>query len=431
MSTELKKPPSSSSRHDDEIESIDKILERASLGPKDLAHIQKVLYGRLPKDLPLDEDVAKVIARLSDQHGFEFKAYQYEHVRDGRRQMTPPRVVRIGMIQNKSTPLPTTAPYLDQWTAIVHGVLEPMVDAAGLAGTNVLCFQEAVSMPFAFCTREKCWNEFAEDAETGRTVVWAQKKAAQYGMVVVVPILERDGVMMDIVWNTAVVIGHKGNVIGKSRKFHIPRVGDFNESTYYLEGNTGWPVFATRYGKIGIPICYSRHFPNTYLAHALSGAEILFNPSATVAGLSEPLWWTEQACNAVATSTFVGQINRVGTELMPNEFTSGDGRPAHRDFGHFYGTTMLTLPDGTRTPPLSRTRSGVLVTEVDLNLQRDVRDRWSFNMCGRLGEYGAFFAHAARGTASPLPRGSNGSGSGGPWSNDEEFRPQLVRDPEA
>jgi beta-ureidopropionase len=230
-------------------------------------------------------------------------------------------------------------------------------------------------MPFIFCTREKAWTEFAEDVQTGRTVQWARCKAQQYGMVIILPILERDA-LMDIIWNTAVCIGHQGNVVGWSRKFHIPRVGDFNESSYYYEGNTGWPVFATKFGKIGVPICYSRHFPNTYLAHALSGAEILVNPSATTAGLSEPLWWTEQAANAVATSTFVGQINRVGTETMPHEFTSGDGCPAHQDFGHFYGTTMLTLPDGSRTPPLSRTRNGLLVAEVDLNLQQVTRDNW-------------------------------------------------------
>lgn len=100
-------------------------------------------------------------------------------------------------------------------------------------------------------------------------------------MVIVCPILERDEDQGDIIWNTAVVISNSGNIIGlktsrnylnlnnasffffkgKSRKNHIPRVGDFNESTYYFEGNTGHAVFETQFGKIAINICYGRHHP--------------------------------------------------------------------------------------------------------------------------------------------------------------------------
>ena len=379
------------------VDSIDDILAQANLPAAHLTHIQTVLYGKLPTTLAIDPAATK----LAEEHDFELKAYAYPVVP---REMSPPRMVRIGMIQN-AIAKPTTAPYVEQWQGIVD-TLEPLVDAAGAAGVNVLCLQEACSMPFTFCTREKSWCEFAEDAREGRTVQWARRKAAQYGMVIILPILERD-TLMDRVWNTAVCIGHAGNYVGKSRKFHIPRVGDFNESTYYMEGNTGWPVFQTKFGKIGVPICYSRHFPNTYLAHALSGAEILFNPSATVAGLSENLWWTEQAANAVATSTFVGQINRVGTEIMPHAFTSGEIETGKGRFD-FYGTTMLTLPNGSRTPPLSRTRNGLLVAEVDLNLQQATRDKWCFNMTGRLGEYGELYCAAA---------------------NDPNFEPQLVVDP--
>lgn len=71
---------------------------------------------------------------------------------------------------------------------------------------------------------------------------------------------------------------------------HIPRVGDFNESTYYMEGNTGHPVFQTSFGKIAVNICYGRHHPLNWLAFGLNGAEIVFNPSATVGELSEPMW---------------------------------------------------------------------------------------------------------------------------------------------
>ena len=118
-------------------------------------------------------------------------------------------------------------------------------------------------MPFAFCTREKLpWTGFAEHAETGRSTQWAKEMARRHNMVIVSPILERDS--KGVLWNTAVVVGNHGNYIGKHRKNHIPRVGDFNESTYYMEGNTGWPVFETAYGKLAINICCTpRHRPAT------------------------------------------------------------------------------------------------------------------------------------------------------------------------
>ncbi|VDM56596.1 unnamed protein product [Angiostrongylus costaricensis] len=215
--------------------------------------------------------------------------------------------------------------------------------------------------------------------------------AAKYGIVIISPILERDEEKDDVIWNTAVVISHTGKVIGKSRKNHIPRVGDFNESSYYMESTLGHPVFETAFGKIGINICYGRHHPQNWMMYALNGAEIIFNPSATVGGLSEPLWGIEARNAAIANHCFTVAINRVGTEHFPNEFTSGDGRPeaffgidlvenisAHHDFGHFYGSSYIAAPDGSRTPALSRTRDGVLIAEVDLNLCRQTKDTWGF-----------------------------------------------------
>jgi beta-ureidopropionase len=106
--------------------------------------------------------------------------------------------------------------------------------AAADMNVNVLCLQEAWTMPFAFCTREKHWNEFAEDAYKGRSTKFLQGLARKYNMVIVSPILERDSVHFETVWNTAVVIDNHGDVLGIHRKNHIPRVGDFNESTYYM-----------------------------------------------------------------------------------------------------------------------------------------------------------------------------------------------------
>lgn len=132
-------------------------------------------------------------------------------------------------------------------------------------------------------------------------------------MVVVSPILEREG-LRGTLWNTAVVISNSGSVLGKSRKNHIPRIGDFNEvsgrvpagapvwneerpqtpgcvfffhgqSTYYMEGDTGHAVFQTQFGNIAVNICYGRHHPLNWFMYSMNGAEIIFNPSATVGAL--------------------------------------------------------------------------------------------------------------------------------------------------
>jgi len=243
-------------------------------------------------------------------------------------------------------------------------------------------------MPFAFCTREKLpWTEFAESAETGPNICFLQEKAKKYNMVIISPILERDESHYETIWNTAVVISNSGAIIGKTRKNHIPRVGDFSESTYYLESELGHPVFQTAWGKIAVNICFGRHHPLNWMAFGLNGAEVVFNPSATISGLSEPLWSIEARNAAIANSYFVAACNRVGTEYFPRQFTSPDGKPAHNDLGHFYGSSYIAAPDGSRTPGLSRVRDGLLIAEIDLNLNRQVRDTWMFQNTARYPLY--------------------------------------------
>jgi len=173
----------------------------------------------------------------------------------------------------------------------------------------------------------------------------------------------------------------------KNRKNHIPRVGDFNESTYYMESQLGHPVFETVYGKIAINICYGRHHVLNWLAYGLNGAEIVFNPCATVGGTSEPMWAIEARNASITNNYFVGAINRVGTEYFPNEFTSGNGLPAHKDFGHFYGSSYVGAPDSSRTPGLSRTKDGLLIAEIDLNLNQQLKDWWTIQMTARYEMY--------------------------------------------
>nr|XP_010933708.1 beta-ureidopropionase isoform X1 [Elaeis guineensis] len=375
-------------------ESLHRLLE-ANLKPQIFQEVSRLLVG-LNCGRPLERlALPEPAASLSTKHDFDLQAFCFHADKELLRQ---PRIVRVGLIQN-SIALPTTAHFADQKKAIMQKV-KPIIDAAGASGVNVLCLQEAWMMPFAFCTREKRWCEFAEPID-GESTQFLQDLARKYNMVIVNPILERDVNHGEIMWNTAVIIGNHGNIIGIHRKNHIPRVGDFNESTYYMEGNTGHPVFETAYGKIAVNICYGRHHPLNWLAFGLNGAEIVFNPSATVGELSEPMWPIESRNAAIANSYFVGSINRVGTEVFPNPFTSGDGKPQHSDFGHFYGSSHFSAPDASCTPSLSRYRDGLMISDMDLNLCRQIKDKWGFRMTARYELYAAMLSEYLKRDFSP------------------------------
>lgn len=379
-------------------ESIEQLLEDHLPNDK-LAEVNRILFGKKLRTLDIPEEAMD----LAITNNFEIKSSIFEASRE---QLRKPRIVRVGLIQNQIVH-PTDFPLSEQRTEI-HNRVAKIIEAAALCKVNILCLQEAWHMPFAFCTREKQpWCEFAEDARNGPTSEFLKKISRKNNMVIISPILERDETNGDTIWNTAVVINNRGEFLGKHRKNHIPRVGDFNESTYYFEGNTGHPVFITDFGRIAINICYGRHHPLNWLMFAMNGAEIVFNPSATVDNLSEPLWGIEARCAAIANHYFTCAINRVGTEYFPNSFTSGDGKPQHNDFGHFFGSSYITAPDGTRTPGLSRIKDGLLVAEMDLNLCRQVADVWGFKMTQRLPLYSDILHRASQNDYVPQRIGGN------------------------
>eukprot|EP00126_Sphaerothecum_destruens_P002474 Sdes_comp15910_c0_seq1m5036 len=264
-------------------------------------------------------EIPKRVQEHSKKENYDVQAYKFDSHPE---ELRPARIVRVACIQHQLV-LPTWDPISKQIDSL-HAKIEGMVESASLLGANIVCFQEAWTMPFAFCTREKMpWTEFAEVAKDGKTTKFCQILAKKHNMVVISPILERDEVHCDTIFNTAVVIDSTGQYLGKHRKNHIPRVGDFNESTYYMEGETGHPVFDTKFGKIAINICYGRHHPLNWTAFGLNGAELVFNPCATVGALSEPLWPIEARCAAIANGYYTFAINRVGTEVFAHEFTSG------------------------------------------------------------------------------------------------------------
>lgn len=366
---------------DNETQSLESIVNN-NLSGRDLDEFNRIYYGRKNHHEVAIKDSSIAAAKDAD---FEIAAYAFLAKKE---QTRPPRIVKVGIIQH-SIAAPTDRPINEQKKAIFDKV-KKIIDVAGQEGVNILCFQELWNMPFAFCTREKQpWCEFAESAEDGPTTRFLRELAIKYAMVIVSSILERDEKHAEILWNTAVVISDTGNIIGKHRKNHIPRVGDFNESNYYMEGNTGHPVFATRYGKIAVNICFGRHHVLNWLMFGQNGAEIVFNPSATIAAEagSEYMWNIEARNAAITNCYYTAAINRVGFEEFPNEFTSADGKPAHKDLGLFYGSSYFSGPDGVRCPGLSRTKDGLLISVMDLNQNRQMKDRRCYYMTQRLDMY--------------------------------------------
>ena len=180
----------------------------------------------------------------------------------------------------------------------------------------------------------------------------------------IVPVYEEE--ITGVYYNTAAIFDADGTYLGKYRKNHIPHTHPgFWEKFYFKPGNLGYPVFNTAYGLVGIYICYDRHFPEGARILGLNGAEIIFNPSATVAGLSEYLWKLEQPAHAVANGYFVGAINRVGHELP-------------WDIGEFYGTSYFCDPRGQIVTEGSRDKDELIVADLDFDLIREVRNVWQF-----------------------------------------------------
>ena len=183
-------------------------------------------------------------------------------------------------------------------------------------------------------------------------------------MVIIVPIYEEE--ITGIYYNTAAVIDADGTYLGKYRKHHIPHVNPgFWEKFYFKPGNLGYPAFDTAYARIGVYICYDRHFPEGARVLGLNGAEIVFNPSATVAGLSEYLWKLEQPAHAVANGYFVGAINRVGHEQP-------------WDIGEFYGQSYFCNPRGQIIAEAPRDQDALVVADLNLDMIREVRNTWQF-----------------------------------------------------
>ncbi len=253
-----------------------------------------------------------------------------------------------------------------EWTGDQESMVEKNISYAREAaeqGAQVLCFQEIFNSPY-FCTVQDSDNySWAEPIPDGPTIQRMIAVAKETGMVLVVPIYEV--VDEGTFFNAAAVIDADGTYLGKYRKTHIPQVQGFWEKFYFRPGNLGYPIFDTAVGRIGVYICYDRHFPEGWRVLGLKGARIVFNPSATTRGHSKHLWQLEQPAAAVANEYFVGAINRVGAEDLEGT--------------DYYGSSYFADPRGEIVgETASDTEDEVLVRQLDLGMVEEVRRYWAF-----------------------------------------------------
>lgn len=239
----------------------------------------------------------------------------------------------------------------------------PLIEKAGNQLVQILCFQELFTGPYFCPSQDIKWYGLAEQIPDGYTTQLMCKFAKKYNMVIIASIYEVE--MTGVYYNSAAVIDADGTYLGKYRKNHIPQVKGFWEKFFFKPGNLGYPVFKTQYANVGVYICYDRHFPDGARCLGLNGAEIVFNPSATVAGLSEYIWTVEQPAHAVANGYFVCAINRVGTEAPWN-------------IGEFYGSSYIVNPKGQIIAQASRNKDELLISEINLDEIKEARDLWQF-----------------------------------------------------
>ncbi|CKH96459.1 nitrilase-related carbon-nitrogen hydrolase [Mycolicibacterium smegmatis] len=256
-----------------------------------------------------------------------------------------------------------------EWTGDEESMVarhEALARRAAEAGAQIICFQELFHGPYFGIVQDAKYYEYAQ-AVPGPLTERFSVLAKDLGVVLILPVYEEE--MPGVYYNTAAVIDSDGTYLGKYRKNHIPNVDRFWEKFYFKPGNLGYPIFDTAVGKVGVYICYDRHFPEGWREFGLAGAEIVFNPSATKPGLSNRLWELEQPAAAANNQYFVAANNRIGTES--EEF--GD------DAVTFYGSSYFVDPRGNYVGEVaSENAEEIVIRDLDLAMVRAVRNDWQF-----------------------------------------------------
>jgi N-carbamoylputrescine amidase len=258
-----------------------------------------------------------------------------------------------------------------------------MAERAARAGANIVCTQELFASQY-FCQSED-YSRFAlAEPVPGPTTEAFQALARDRGVVVVASVFERRA--KGLYHNTAAVIDADGRLLGVYRKMHIPDDPLYYEKFYFAPGDTGFRAWKTRFGTIGVLICWDQWYPEAARLTALQGAEILLYPTAigwhpreqkTLGDRQHQAWETIQRSHAVANGCFVAAVNRVGRE-----------RPAGGDGLEFWGRSFVAGTSGEVLARAGASRDQVLLAPVDLSRIDDTRTHWPFLRDRRIDAYG-------------------------------------------
>ena len=214
-------------------------------------------------------------------------------------------------------------------------------------------------------------NNFAlAEKEDGKTIKTLQALAKEKEIVLICPFFEQD--ISGVYYNTAVVIDADGSIAGRYRKNHIPEHPYWEEKYYFKPGNLGFPVFATRYAKIGVQICWDVFFPEVSRILAVKGAEVIFSPTASDSVSAIQKWEKVISSNAIANNVFIFRVNRVGKEK-------------HQQF---YGKSFCVNPEGNFICGPSNEKNSILIADIDLDQITEARRLWTFMRDRREEIYG-------------------------------------------
>lgn len=262
-------------------------------------------------------------------------------------------------------------------TANIEKAVKNIRDLAS-KGANIVCMQELFSSLY-FCDVEDYENFSLAEAIPGKTTEMFQALAKELGIVIVASLFERQ--MAGLYYNTTAVIDADGSYLGKYRKMHIPDDPGYYEKFYFTPGDLGFKAFETKFGKIGVLICWDQWYPEASRLTAMKGADIIFYPTAIGWAREQDeatnneqyyAWQTAQRAHAVANGVHTVTVNRTGWE--------GDMQ--------FWGGSFVSNPFGTILYEASHDKEENIVVEIDTDLTEHYRMHWPFFRDRRIDAYG-------------------------------------------
>ena len=257
-----------------------------------------------------------------------------------------------------------------------------LVEAAAKQGAQIICTQELCRSQY-FCQSEDHARFALAEPIPGPSTRAFQKLAKRHGVVIVASLFEKRA--SGLYHNTAAIIDADGALLGVYRKMHIPDDPLFYEKFYFTPGDTGFRAWQTAYGKIGVLICWDQWYPEAARLAALTGANILFYPTAIgwhpaekaeFGAAQHDAWRTMQRSHAIANGIFVAAVNRIGFEGPPDRGLE------------FWGASFVSDPFGRVLAEASHDKEEILVVECDPNLMEETRRGWPFLRDRRIDAYG-------------------------------------------